>query len=229
MDTEITFDSEIVKYTNNLVKNIKINDVDINLNLIEYNDKRIIEILGQWQMCLSMLGKGNLFKTKDCMVIIYCLLTDCCKINTINDSKMDLDIYDPVLDRFQRLEIIDNTNRFIKLRIFTVCNRMIIVDCKDGKKYKIYELHNLGNIKEYYGTNKINFDDIVKSIKLEPIFVGNFSDLEDDFKRLALRNIKVDSFDIINSLEQFMSSCNDIERKIQKEYKNFIKVVTVYQ
>ena len=223
MDNEIDFNTDITKYAKPLIKDITINNITLTLDLTIYDNKKTIEVLKQWQTCLAMAGKGNLFKTKSCMVIIYCLLTNNCKVNTINDNKMDLDMYDMVLDRFQRLDVIDGENRFIKLRIFTVCNSLIVVDCKDTKTYKIYELHNLANVKEFYGGAKINFDSVVKDIKLEPKFVGKYVELEGDFKRLGMENMRVSGEDTINVLQHFLDTCVGIEKQIQREYGKFYK------
>lgn len=227
MDSEIDFSSDINKYARFFIKDIIINNIDISLDLTEYNNIKIIEILNQWQTCLGMMGKAKFFKTKEFMKIIYCLLSDSCKINTINGNKIDLDIYDPIIDRFLRLDVIDENNRFIKLRIFTVCNTLIVIDCKDMKNYKIYELHNLSNIKEYYGTCKVNFDDIVKLLKLQPRFIGKLSDLTNDFKILSLNNIKINKGIIIKTLEEFVYISNNMEKKIQKEYKDLYNLIKI--
>lgn len=225
MDNQVDFNSDIDRHVRLYIKDIQINNVDISLDLKEYTSKTIIELLIQWQACLAMLGKGNLFRSKEALKIIYCLLTDSCIIHTINGNKMDLDLYDPIFERFLRIDTIDNNNRFIKLRVFTVCKNLIVIDCKDTKKYKIYELYNIDIIKEYYGESKVNFDDLVKTIKLEPKFTGNFCDLHNDFKRLSANNFVVDRNQIINELDNFMISYNAIERKIQQEYNKFYRSI----
>lgn len=222
---EVDFNSDINKYVKCFIKDIVINNIDIGLDLREYNDKMIIEMLTQWQTCLAMLGKGDLFKSKEVLKIVYCLLTDCCTIDTINGNKMDLDIYDPVLERFLRIDVVDDKNRFVKLRIFTVCKNLIVIDCKDTKRYKIYELYNVDTIKEYYGDTKVNFDDIIKNIKLEPKFTGSFRDLNNDFKRLSVNNFVLDKDQLIETLENFMITYNNIEKKIQQEYNKLYKVI----
>ncbi|QKF94544.1 hypothetical protein QKU48_gp1086 [Fadolivirus algeromassiliense] len=225
MDSQIDFTTDINKYSRMFIKDIKINNVDISLDLIEYNNKSVIESLMQWQTCLGMLGKGNLLKSKDFIKIIYCLLTDCCTINTINGNKMDLDIYNPILEKFSRIDVVDDKNRFIKIRLFTVCKELVVIDCKDMKHYKIYELYNLETIKEFYGNSKVNFDDIVKHIKLEPKFVGNFSNLEKDFKKLAVKNFVLDEARLFDNLDKFMSEYSALEKKIQSEYTKLYKSI----
>lgn len=225
-NSQIDFNSDISKFSNNIKKLIKISNVDINLDLSEYNIGAC-ELINNWQMCLSMLGKTNVFKRKNIMQIVYCLLTDSCTINNINGNKMDLDLFDLTLNRFLRMDIINENERYIKLRVFTVCNTLIVIDCKDLKKYKIYELHNVSAIKEYYGTHKINFDTIVNDIKLEPKFIGSMSNLEDDYKILSIVKFTKNNESIVKTLEDFLLCATELEKKIQKEYKKFYKLAKI--
>lgn len=226
-NNQTDFGSDINKFSNNIKKLIKINNIDINLDLTEYNNIKACETINNWEICLGMLGKINLFKSKELMKIIYCLLTDSCIINNINGNKLDLDLYDVALNRFLRIDVINEHDRNIKLRIFTVCNTLIVIDCKDLKNYKIYELHNINIIKEYYETNKINFDTLVNDIKLEPKLIACISDLEDDYKILSMVNFKKNDELIIKNFEDFLLHATEIEKKIQKEYLKFYKLVKI--
>lgn len=220
---QVDFKSHINKYSFSEKKLIKINNIDINLDLTHYKDLNIVDIVKEWQTLFGILGKSDFFKGNEVMKVLYCLLTDCCIINNINGNKLDLHLYDISLNRFLRLSTLNQKNRNFKIRIFTVCNVLIIIDCKDMDKYKIYEVYNLDKIKSHYQTSKINFDILVNDIKLEPIFVGDINNLKKDFKKLSIDKIKINKLKIIESLTKFINNSNEIENKIQKEYKKFIK------
>jgi len=223
-NNQIDFDSDINELSNKLQKSVKINNVNVVLNLQEYCDIKSCDVINNWKLCLGMLGKMHLFKRKNIMKVVYCLLTDSCVINNVNGNKIDIDVFDVILDKFLIVDVIDETERNIKLRVFTVCNTLIIIDCKDLNKYKIYKLHNVYLIKEYYGINKINFDTIANDIKLEPMFVGSIDELEDDYKKMSIINFKKDNGIIIDKLIRFLSYEMEIEKKIQKEYIRFYKL-----
>lgn len=222
-NNQIDFNSDINKFSNNINKNIKINNISLTLNLFEYCDIRSCEIINNWEICLGMLGKSKLFKSKNIMKVVYCLLTDSCVINSINNTKSDIDLFDVILERFLRIDVIDDKERNIKLQIFPICNTLIIIDCRDLKNYKIYELHNIKSVKEYYGTSKINFDEIINDIKLEPIFTSSINKLMNDYKTISIINFKKDDGIIINKLNNFLLHEMEIEKKIQKEYCKFYK------
>ena len=187
-ETQIDFKSDINKFSDNKNKLVRINNLDINLNSLYYENKNLLEVFQKWLTCFEILGKGNLFRSKSIIKILYCLLTDCSSIITINNIKTELDLYDESLERFLRIEVIDKNNRFIKIKIFPICDSMVIIDCSDFKSYKIYELHNLQLIKKCYGTNKINFDLIKNNIGIYPTFIGNITNLQNDFKCLSCKN-----------------------------------------
>ena len=221
----INFDSDINKFSNNINKLIKINDIDINLDLTEYTNIKACEMIDNWNLCLGMLGKSNLLKNKDVMKILYCLLTDSCIINNINGNILPLDLFDPILEKFLRIDICDEKNRNIELRVFTVCNTLIVIDCKDLKNYKIYELYNIHLLKEYYCKNKVNLDTILNDIKIDPKFKGSIADIEDDYKKFTITNHIKNYGEIIDKLELFLCRSVEIEKNIQKEYKKFRKLI----
>lgn len=224
MDSDqIDFNSHINKYTINLNKLIKINNIDINLDLTCYDNVNLVDIIKEWQTLFGIIGKPNLFKKNNVIKVLYCLLTDCCTINNINGIKMDLDFYDFNLNRFLRFNVLDEKNRNIKLRIFTVCNILIVIDCRNMNQYKIYEVYNLDKVKNHYQKQKINFDILISDIKLEPIFIGNIDNIEENFKKLSIAKIKINKFKIIDSLEKFIYYNGQLENKIQKEYTQFSK------
>jgi len=215
MDNQTDFITEIDKYKVIIDKNIMVSDIDFTINLSKF-DKKACNIINNWKDCLDFLGKSHLFKTKQIMKIVYCLLTNNYIINNVNGNQIDLDIYDPILNRFLRIDIADEKNRYIKLKVFSVCNAQIIIDCKDLRKYKIYEIHNIAAIKEYYGTNKINIDVIVTELQIQPKFVGTITQLNNDYKKL----INIDTYGlIITELENFMKHSIKLEKQILCEFK----------
>lgn len=221
MDNQIDFITEVNKYSRNFDRNIIVCDIDFIINLNGYNQKACA-IINDWKTCLGMLGKQHLLKSKQIIKVVYCLLTGHLAINNVNGNNIDLDVYDPLLNRFLRIDIVDETERTIKLKIFSVCDTQIIIDCKNFDKYKIYELHNVHNIKEYYGTNKVNIDQLTSDIKLSPIFVGSLGNLENDYKILSIVNYTVNIQKMIQSMDYFMKQSIKLEKQIQIAYKDFI-------
>ena len=226
-DNKISIKHDLDKYKSVYEKLIIINDIDINLNLFKYEDSTLPEIIQKWLTCFEILGKSNLFKTKSIIKILYCILTDCFTINTINEQKMDLDLYDAIIERFLRIEVVD-IERTFKMKIFTVCNSMIVVDCRDMTKYKIYEVYNLQLLKQFYQTNKIDFDILVKDLNLEPIFIGNINNLCHDYKILSKNNYVIDKNQIINKLQKYTTHCKHLEFELQHKYNLFYKEAIKY-
>ena len=219
--TEISFNSDIKQHATNFNYQVKIQDTVLNLNLDGYNNINTYETLKKWQTCFSLLGKGNLYPSKDVSIILYCLLTDASLIKTINNNKVNIDLYNPVIDRFYGLETITKLNRNIKLKIFPICKTLVIVDWKGFPTYKVYELYNLDQVKEYYENKKANFDTIIKDINLKPKYIGQVN--KSDFKALSINNFVIDKQKIIKMLEDFMIKYKKLERQIQKEYKRAFK------
>ncbi len=224
-NNQIDFISDINKFSKIINKHVIINNTDINLELTEYSDIKTCKIITNWELCLGILGKYNLLKTKEVMKIIYCLLSDCCIINNIDGNKMDIDLFDLELDRFLRLDVVDEKKRTIKLKIFTVSNTMIVIDCKDLNKYQVYEIHNLDTIKGYYKSSKINVDTLIKDIGLTPKFIGSICEIRNNYKVFALNNFKKDNGRIIHDLEIFLTYMTNIEKQIKKDYNKFYKEV----
>ena len=223
---DLDFNSDIKQFSTNYKEKLCIQDTVLNLELEGYNNKGTIEVINRWQLCLSYLGKGNLLESKDASSIIYCLLTDACLLRTVNDSKVGLDIYNPIVSRFYQIECVTKKNRSVKLKIFPICNTMIIFDWQNYPEYKIYELFNLDQVKEYYGKKKVVWDQIIKDINLKPKFCGHSSTLDEDLKRLSIDNIikNKDREKSIQILEDFMKQCKILEKQIQLEYKNLYLV-----
>lgn len=220
---EVNFKKEIMKFSGRINKMIKINDIQLNINLSNFDNSDLIEEILNWKLLLGMIGKSELFRDKFVIKIIYCLLTDNCVINNINNNVMDLDLFDIKKNSFLRLEVIDKNNRNIKIKIFTVCDSLIVFDCKDMNNYKIYELYNLKNLKDYYGSNKINFDTVSKDLKLNHVFNGDIDDLSNNFKKLTSKGVNKDKTQLIDYLTKFLSDYEDLEKKIQLEYNKFYK------
>jgi len=224
-NNETDFLSDINKFSKDFEYQIFMKNSPLNLSLKEYCDVQTIDIINNWKLCLEMLGKGQLFKSKEVMLVIYCLLTDSYLINNINGKHIEIDLFDISLNKFLRFAVIDEFDRNIRLRLFPICDQMIIIDTKDLKKYKIYELYNIHIVKEYYDSHKVNFDHIIKDIKLEPKFVGDIRDLVDDFKKLSIVYFKIDRDEEIKKLEKYMLYCRDLEYKIMRDYTCFYKQV----
>ncbi len=219
MNDEINLKTELLQYCTNLSQNIEIKGTTLNLNLKAYNNIGIVTELSKWQSCFGILGKGNIYVTKEISKIIYCLLTDTYVLEDINN----IDLFNPIFSRFLQIEPLSKNNRTIRLRVFPICNTLIIIDWKQYPNYKIYELYNIDQVKEFYRSNKVNFDTVVQDIKLQPVFSGDISDLESNFKILGLNRFKDNREHQINLLETFLSNYRILEREIQKEYKKLIK------
>lgn len=218
MDNTVDFHRDIYKYAKMINKQININSANITLNLFEFNDEGICDCLLKWELCLGILNKHNLIKTKHIFKIIYCIIYNCNIINNINGKIFDLDIYDDILERFLRLETVDELNRIVKLRVFTVCNVMIVIDCKDLNNYKIYEIYNIDSIKKYYGNSKINFDSFIKIMNLKPIYSGSLYNIKTDFGVLAHNLIEYNYKKFVDVLDNFIKHDINIEKQIMKEY-----------
>ena len=224
-NNETSFIQDIEKYSKNIDEVFYTHNCDLNLNLIEYNDIQIVDIIKNWKLYLGMIGKSMLFKSKDVMKVIYCYLSDCKIVNSINNNHVDIDMFDNIKNKFYRLETVHEKERLIKIKRFPICNSMIVIDNKNLNSYKIYELYNIDLIKEYYGTDKVNFDRVIKDIKLDPFFVGDFNKLEDSFKILSIINYKIDHDQLITQLEKFLVNSKELEKCITKEYDNFYKMI----
>lgn len=220
-NNDTSFIQDIEKFSKKRNKDINIQNCDLNLNLIQYNEIGIVEPLKNWKLYLGMIGKNILFKSKDVWKVLYCYLSDAMLLESINGNKVDIDLYDKYKNRFYRLETVNEKERNIKIKIFPICNNMIVIDNKNPKSYKIYELYNLNLIKDYYDTNKVNFDQILKDIKLNPFFTGNVDELENDFKKLSVVNYKIDHGELIEQIEKFLSNSRELDKNIMKEYKKF--------
>jgi hypothetical protein len=210
-------DSDLIIHSKNISKITKFNDIFIDMVLIEYN-KELAELLNNWNICVKVLKKEYLFKTKKIFSIIYCLLSDCYNIVSLNNQSYDIDLFNIILDKFLRFDIV-NINRNIKLKSFTICDSMVIIDCYRLDKYKIYELFNINSIKKYYDTNIIDFDILIRDINIKPVFVGSIDNLEEDYKKLSIINYKYDHQQIINNLKNMVKYQNNMEKKIVSEYK----------
>jgi hypothetical protein len=111
-------------------------------------------------------------------------------------------------------DTVNNKNRIIKIKLFNVCNKMVIIDCKQYPKYKIYNLYNLDIIKSHYKTQKINFDELVEYLCLFPIFIGNINNLEIDYKRISKLNENTCNIINILHVENYLIFVRKIEKKI---------------
>lgn len=222
---EISFSSDIKESCTIINKELNIKETNITLCINGYNNKGTIDIIKKWQSCFALLGKGNLLQSKEASTILYCLLTDACTIENIDGNKVDINLYNPVLNRFYQIESLNQKHRNIRLKVFPICNTVVIFDWQNYPTYKVYELYNTEQVKEYYGSKKVNFDTIVKDINLQPKFTGTVKSLDqlyDDFKILSVdRFVIVDYKERqIKMLQSFMKESQKLEKQIQFEYKN---------
>jgi len=219
MSDEINLKDDLQQYSQNILYKVEIQDNTFDLFLKSYNNINIIESLNKWSSCFGMLGKGNMYHYKDISRIVYCLLSDSYDIITIDNEPINIDLFDSILNRFLQIEILTKESRKIKLKVFPICKTTIVIDWKNFPNYKIYELYNIDQVKEYYKSNKISFDTVIKDISLQPIFCGNISDLKQDFKVLSLDKTVIDKEKNIKVLENFLKVYKTLEKQIQKEYK----------
>ena len=220
--TDTNFNSDIKQFATPINKKLCIQDAELDLELQAYNNENAIESLNKWHLSLSYLGKGNLHQSKDASKIIYCLLSDACIINSINKAKVNIDLYDLTLDRFYQFDSISQKNRKIKIKIFPICNTLIIFDWLHYPEYKVYELFNTDQIKEYYENKKIDVDTVIMDLGLKPKFSGDINDLVQDIKVLSINKIVINRGKNIKMLEDFMERAQDLENKIQYNYKKLI-------
>ena len=215
MENNINFKTEIEKKSILITTKIVINNYEVDIQLIKFKQS-VCEIFLNWQTVFGMIGKNK--KSSYVIKILFCLLSDYCIIKSINKDKCGLDLYDPELDRFTRLEVVDEKKRDIKLKIFNICNHMIVIDCRDMKKYSVYELQNCKLLKDYYENYKINMDDIILTLKLKPVFTGDIKNLLNDFGILSTEKKELDYDEYIDNLEKRTKELNLLENKINKLY-----------
>lgn len=209
MDDKIDFYKDI----NNFSTNTIMSHDGMKLNLQSYNDVNVIELILKWKQCFDFLGKGGMFVSKKVQLIIYCLLSDYSIINFVNKEPTNLALYNTITQSFFGFDVV-NANRIIKIKLFNVCNEMVIIECCKYPVYKIYNLHNLNIIKEFYGTSKINFDTVKKDICLLPVFIGNINNLKNDFKKLSVYNFNTPNRRNVMYMELCLKKEREIEKKI---------------
>ncbi len=227
MDDKVDFYGDVNKLSENILKPLGPN---IKLNLQLYNNVNIVDILLKWKSCFELLGKDILFVSKNVQKIIYCLLSDCSIINSINDTKIKLSLFDTSNKTFLGFDVIDNINRVIKIKLFNMCNKMIVIDCKLYPFYKIYILYNLNIVKDYYKSSKVNFDMIVKNICLLPVFTGNINNLKVDYKKLSINNLTLCNATNVKIAETYLQNLNQLDKQInaiQNELLNIYKIKTI--
>ncbi|ARF12206.1 hypothetical protein Klosneuvirus_4_21 [Klosneuvirus KNV1] len=218
--------TELNKFTKKITKEINYKNNYIKLDLIDYHDKKVIDILNEWKICLSFMGKSKLLKDTYVAEIIFCLLSDYHYVHTIGRKESPLHLYNPFLDDLTNLVVVDQ-NRCIKFKLFNISNTLIVFDFKKDH-YKIYKLYGLDVIKEYYETKQIKFDHLVKDLQLTPIFESNLDNIEKDYQKLSYINYtKAIVLEIrYNTLMQYYQLYEKIDQKIEKEidllYKNLL-------
>jgi hypothetical protein len=223
---QVDFGSLVSQYISKYDKIIHYNNSNIGINFIDYSHQKIIEVIKEWKTLLSLIGKQNLFIKKNIVHVIYSILSDLPIIEKINNHATDLHFYDHIMNRFLRIDYVTETNRYFKIKIFNVCNTLTLFDFNHSNKYKIYEIYNLNQIKEYYGSKKINFDQLAQDLALEPIYSSNIVNLNEDRHKLSIENKNniLDKSFIIKTYTKFIKKNNQLEKKIQKWHQEFIKL-----
>ncbi len=223
MDDKVDFYSDVNKFSENIIKPLGPN---IKLNLQLYDNFNTIDMLLKWKSCFELLGKDVMFISKNVQKIIYCLLSDCSIINSINDTKIKLSLFDTSNKTFLGFDVVDNINRFIKIKLFNMCNKMVIIDCKTYPVYKVYVLYNLSVVKDYYKSSKVNFDIIIKNICLLPIFTGNINNLRSDYKTLSVNNYTVCNATNLRFTEEYLKNLKQLDKQINKIQN---ELITIYK
>lgn len=214
---------DINEYKNIVLKDIKIKDSVVNIELEQF-DKNIIKKIEEWITLLQYMKKSHILCSNYLTKIYYCLLSDCCIVNKINNHKIKVELYDTVFNKFQQFQTINENERLIKINIFKICNELIIFDCKNIEEYKIYKIYDLCLLKEIYG-EEVNMDKLIKEIKLTPIFTGNINRLSNDFKKLSYKNMDICKKygELINLFDIMMTNNKKMETKIKTAYNKFYK------
>lgn len=222
---QVDFESLVSQYISKNNKIISCNGSNISIDFIDYSHPKIIEVIKEWKTLLSLIGKQHLFIKKNIVHVIYSILSNLPTIEKINNHISDLHFHDHIINRFLRIDFVTETNRCFKIKIFNVCNTLILFDFSHSNKYKIYEIYNLYQIKECYGSKEINFDQLAQDLALEPIFTSDINKLNDDYHKLSIENKNniLDKSFIIKTYTKFLKKSNQLEKEIQKWHQEFIK------
>ena len=222
-ENTIDFKSAIKPDSKTFIKNTIVNNYEVSLSLEKFS-RKVCDTFLHWQMLLGMLGKSasDIFFCK----ILYCLLSDCCFVNSMNDNPVELDLYDDVLERFVRLDTIDKQNRMITIKIYNVCDTMIVLDFDaKNKQYKMYEIYNLPLIKSSYKSKRINFDILAKDLELEPFFTSSIQNLKNDYKKLSVNksNNRTKRGIYLNALSKVVRGFKKNEKIILELSRNIVE------
>ena len=125
-----------------------INGADVSFSLIKYKESVI-------KLMPSLLALFNVINQLDFFKILYCIITDAYYVESMNQAKCMLDIYDPILDRFIIIQFVNNDNRFITINSYNIDVLYVIFDYNTKtNSFKLYELFNPYVMKKYYGSKK---------------------------------------------------------------------------
>lgn len=211
MSDELDFYNDI----NKLSHKMETTKLNIKLNLQMYDDINIIDTILKWKTCFEILGRKDLFMTPNIQKVIFSLLSDCGIINYINKNETtNLALYDTINESFWGFGCIDNNNRNIRIKLFNVCNKMVIVDMIKYPVYKIYYLYNLDIVKNFYGSQKINFDNVIKDISLEPVFIGNINNLKNDYKKMSVSKFELCNKQYIDYIKSYTKLTKQLNTQI---------------
>lgn len=211
--------TELNKFSKKISSTIKYNDKQLSIELFDYHDRKVIDLLNEWKICLSCMGKSKLFKDIFIAEVIFCLLSDYHYVHYIGKKDSPLHLYNPILNDLTNLVVVDQ-NRCIKFKLFNISNTLIIFDFKKDH-YKVYKLYGLYAIKDYYESKQIKFDHLVKDLQLTPIFESDLDNLENDYKKLSYVNYTRNDFLEMRyiTMMQYYQLYQKIDQKIEKEFE----------
>ncbi len=164
----------------------------------------------------------NPMKTKGVIKILYCLLSDNYQIERLSKAKSPIEFYNPIIDKLHKLVVI-NEQRIFKLKKLSLVDSLIIFDCKNMNNYKIYEIYEPARLKKIYG-NRVRIEELIKDIKIEPIFIGDVNELENNFKILSYPNFKQNKKVYLTKIVKELKNYALTEKK----YKNLMPNFTLF-
>ena len=154
----INFDDDIEK----LSISSTINYNDENITYKSYDNKIIAEKLKDWYNIFT-LCRSKLVTKPIYFKLLYCYLTNSLKVT----ENYDYDVINLDYSKKIRIKIIDNNNSIIKIRPNSIYDTVIIFDCTDMRRYKIYQFSSKILLNIIIENN--NFTILCKKYKFKPI------------------------------------------------------------
>ncbi len=200
---------------------VNIKGAKVKINSTLFANVNLCKSLKDWITCFTLIGRYDLAKGKDMMKVIYCLLSDATIINTINSNKIDIDLYNPFLESFLRLDTVYENKLDIKLKSFGVCDMIVVIDCRNMADYKIYEIYNVSLLKEHYDKSTVRFDKLIEDMGICVSFRGNIKNIKKDYKCLSSENIAFLKYQSLLRMENYVNYDIKLEKRLQRVYNEF--------